>query len=125
MKEAIDSGKAMAFNMGDRGDFYIIWWWALDAASAHHLPHHRHDLVAIELDAAHQLVMRQGAGGIFEWEAREAERLGGRGDLAGDRLGRADIERAVIGLVHELVPAHRRPAAFLADAIAHGLVVRP
>jgi hypothetical protein len=24
-KAAIDAGKAMALNMGDRGDFYITW----------------------------------------------------------------------------------------------------
>src|SRR5882757_7410635 len=69
--------------------------------------------------------MRQRAGRIFQLKAGDAERLRGGRDLSRHRLRRTDIERAAIGLLHELVAAHRRPAALLADAIAHGLVIGP
>ena len=65
------------------------------------------------------------AGAVFHVEARDAESLHGRGDLARDRLRRADVERAVIGFAVELRASHRRPAALGADPVAHALVVGP
>jgi hypothetical protein len=47
----------------------------------------------------HEFVVRQGAGAVFHVEARDAEGFGGGGDAARDGLGRADIERALIGFL--------------------------
>src|SRR6202451_2404022 len=40
-------------------------------------------------------------------------------------LRRADIQRAAFGLLVEMRPGPRRPAALGADAVAHALVMRP
>jgi len=42
-----------------------------------------------------------------------------------NRLWRADIERTVFDFAIELLSSHRRPAAFGADSVAHGFVIRP
>ena len=49
--------------------------------------------------------------------------LHGRGDLPGDGLGRADVERARRDLAVVLGPAGRAPAALGADPVPHHLVV--
>src|SRR5277367_3734354 len=67
--------------------------------------------------------MRKRPGAIFQVEARNAERLDGRRDLARDRFRRADIERTVLDLPSELLGRHRRPAALAADPITHALVI--
>src|SRR5580704_16293924 len=93
--------------------------------SCEHIPHQRNHLAAIKLDAAHELVVRERAGAVFKVEAHDAERLGGRGDLAGDRLRRAEMERAALDLAIEFGAPDRRPAALGADAVVHALVGRP
>ena len=90
---------------------------------AHHLPHQRHDLPPVKLDAAHRLLVRQRPRAVLHGEAGKIEHLDGAGDLARHRLGRADIERAVLDLALEVGAAHRRPAALGADLVAHALVV--
>jgi hypothetical protein len=52
---------------------------------------------------------------VLHVETRETERLYARRDAARDRLGRADVERALIGLLIEWGSGRRRPAAKLPD----------
>ena len=61
----------------------------------------------------------------FRSKRDDAERLGGRRDLARDRFRRADIERAAFDFLIEMRRCHRRPAALAADPIAHALVAGP
>ena len=69
--------------------------------------------------------MRHRSRGIFQIEAAEAD-PGDRGrDLAGDRLRRANIERAVIDLLLELGAGHARPATLRPQPIMQLLIMRP
>jgi hypothetical protein len=78
---------------------------------AEKLAHARDHLAAVELDAAEHLLVWQGARTVFHVEARRAEGAHGRGDLAGDGLGRTDVQRADGDLALELGPIGRGPAA--------------
>src|SRR3569833_432116 len=91
--------------------------------SGDHVAYQRYDLAAIELDRAHHLLVRQGAGAVLQVEAGDAERLHRRRDLACNALGRADIERADVDFALEVGGRERRPAALGADLVAHALVV--
>src|SRR5262245_10718377 len=91
-----------------------------------HLLNHWDDLRAEQLDAGHELVVRECDAAVFHIEARDAERAGRRRDLRGDRFRRTDIQRAVRSrFTFEVIAAHRRPAALGADARHHLLIVRP
>src|SRR3712207_1000150 len=79
---------------------------------------HRDHLRAVQLDGAQASADRLGSRGVDEVKPADAERLDGAGDLAGDRLGRADVEGAVRDLALVLLPAYRRPAPQCADGIA-------
>jgi hypothetical protein len=48
-----------------------------------HVAHHRDDLAPVQLDVAHQQVVRKAAGAVLQIEAVDAERRHGLGDLAG------------------------------------------
>src|SRR6186997_2100744 len=76
-------------------------------------------LRAVQLDGAQASADRLRSRSVDEVEPADAERLDGAGDLASDRLGRADVEGAVRDFALVLLPAHRRPAPQAADAIAH------
>jgi hypothetical protein len=62
---------------------------------------------------------------VLEIEPRRAEGAHRGGDLPGDRLGRAHVQRARGDLAVELGPAGREPAALGADPVTHDLVVGP
>src|ERR1022692_797556 len=78
--------------------------------SGEHVADQRDHFSAVELDAAHQLLVRQRAGAILHVEAGDAEDLRGRGDLTSDRLRRAAVQRAPIGFLVELRAADRTPS---------------
>src|SRR5690606_40045679 len=55
----------------------------------------------------------------------DPEQARGRGDASRDGLGRADVERTVLGLPVEVLARHpAAPAALRADPLVHLLVVR-
>src|SRR5947209_6352910 len=62
------------------------------SGSSQHLPHERHDLAAVKLDAAHHLLVRERPRAVFHVEAAHPKRLHGPCYLAGDRLGRSDVK---------------------------------
>ena len=73
--------------------------------------HPRHDLGGVALDAAHHRLVRQGAVGVLQVEARRADGAHGRGDLLRHGLGRSGVERAVRpGLVLEVLAASPVPS---------------
>src|SRR6185503_11065432 len=86
---------------------------------------HRDYLGAVQLNGAHSSADRLCSRGVDEVEPADAKRLDGAGDLAGDRLGRADVEGAVLDLSLILLLAYWRPASQCADAITDNAVVWP
>src|SRR5258706_7808082 len=86
---------------------------------------HRDYLRAVQLNGAHSSADRLCSRGVDEVEPADAKRLDGAGDLAGDRLGRADVEGALLDLSLILLLAYRRPASQCAHAITDDPVVRP
>src|SRR3954468_10025968 len=77
----------------------------------------RRDARAEQLDCAHQLVVREGAGVHLEREARHsAQCFAVSEDLLDDFIGAADQQRALrASLRVEAFAGHRRPAALTAD----------
>src|SRR5690606_5021013 len=76
-----------------------------------------------QLDAAQPSARRYGAArGVDEVEAADVERRDGPCDLAGDRLGRTDVERPVGDLAVILPGSLRGPAALRADRVHQRLV---
>src|SRR3569623_458850 len=100
-------------------------WISRARRLSQHLTHARDHLAAVQLDARHQPGVRQRARAVYHVEARCAQPLHGCGDLARHGFRRAEIERAVYDLALELRLLHRRPAALLADAVAHALIGQP
>src|SRR6478609_4625032 len=89
------------------------------------LTHPRHDLLGIEPDALHPLVVRQAAEGVLELEAREAERPRRVDDLGRDRVGRPAVDRALgAELQRCLLLRHRGPTALTAELVHVGQEVR-
>src|SRR5258706_7264699 len=86
---------------------------------------HRDYLRAVQLNGAHSSADRLCSRGVDEVEPADAKRLDGAGDLAGDRLGRADVEGALLDLSLILLLAYRRPASQCADAITDDPVLWP
>src|SRR5258706_4447201 len=78
---------------------------------------HRDYLRAVQLNGAHSSADRLCSRGVDEVKPADAKRLDGAGDLAGDRLGRADVEGAVLDLSLILLLAYRRPASPRADSL--------
>src|SRR5687768_11918009 len=86
---------------------------------------HRDYLRAVQLNGAQSSADRLCARGVDEVEPADAKRLDGDGDLVGNRLGRADVEGAVLDLSLIFLLAYRRPASQRADAITDNPVVWP
>src|SRR5258707_14390804 len=86
---------------------------------------HRDYLRAVQLNGAHSSADRLCSRGVDEVKPADAKRLDSVGSLAGDRVGRVDVEGAVLDLSLILLLAYRRPTSQCADAIADNPVVWP
>ena len=86
----------------------------------HHLAHQRDDLRAVKLDAAHELVVRERAGRVFQIEARRCRALSRswRSCARPSRASRHTARRAPLP-ARTCRARHRRPAALGADAVVH------
>src|SRR5258706_9633127 len=93
--------------------------------ASEYIADHRDYLRAVQLNGAHSSADRLCSCGVDQIEPANAQRLGGVGDFGADRLGRADVEGAVLDLSLILLLAYRRPASQCADAITDDPVVRP
>src|SRR5688572_14996175 len=101
-----------------------IWYFPVAAGSrepsAELTAHEGNDLRADELDARHQLVVRQCPTAVFEAKARKTEHAHGLNDLFGDGLRRSDVQGAAgTRLPIEMLAANRRPASLPSDSIHH------
>src|SRR5258706_12487681 len=86
---------------------------------------HQDYLRAVQLNGAHSSADRLCSCGVDQIEPANAKRLDGAGDLAGNRLGRADVEGPVLDLSLILLLAYRRPTSQCAAALTDDPGVRP
>src|SRR6185312_13751328 len=66
-----------------------------DRGPAEQFAHPRDDLLAVELDGGHELIVGQAGQAVLQVEPGGAQRAHVRGDLAGHGLRRADVQRPV------------------------------
>src|SRR5579859_4716021 len=86
---------------------------------------HGDNLRAVQLHGAQARADRLCAYSVDKIEPPDTERLDGTGDPVGNRLGRADVQGAMLNLALVLLSAYRRPAAHRADTITNDPVVGP
>src|SRR4029077_13003201 len=101
-------------------------WPSWTSSRSKRLPDQGHHLRSVELDAPHQVRVRQRAVAVLHVESGEPKRRHDIDDLGGDSLRRSDEQGAFrTGGGVELCARHWRPPAFSADSRMEGRVVGP